>query len=41
MKYIANLSSFGARAIAGTSPLYTRPVVASPHYVGVKQHKRR
>jgi hypothetical protein len=41
MKDIANLSSFGARAIAGTSPLFARPVVASAHDAGVKQHKRR
>jgi hypothetical protein len=32
MNDIANYSSFGARAIAGTSPLLTHPV---------KQHKRR
>ena len=41
MNDIANLSSFGARAIAGTSPLPVRPVVASPHTAGDKQHKRR
>lgn len=41
MKFIANLSSIGARAIAGTVPSYRHPVVASPHGAGGKYYKQR
>jgi|RhiMethySRZTD1v2_1073278.scaffolds.fasta_scaffold1597843_1 hypothetical protein len=42
MKSIANLSSFGARAIAGTSLLAARPIVVSFDGRSAKwRHKHR
>jgi len=38
---IANMSSFGARAISGAYLLLVRPHVASPGVSGMRWHKRR